>query len=233
MKQNSETLAIQLRQDSLARLRQEIHAAVHLAESAVQRALYCGCLLIREKEEGGHGNFLAWIEENLPEISVRTAQRWMECAQRAIADSGVAKALPESIDIEEVFSTQDGQKLPEAAREGHQLLLDFMSNKTLKDILTGVVVDGDAPHRLSRAAGGMQKGGAGGDRKAFDEFITRDLASIASHLDHKLTAGQQARIASAFDTATQAWPRWLLDVVADALARERKLSDIQRNGRSA
>ena len=224
--------AIQLRQDALTRLRAEIRKAVDLAETAVQRALYCGCLLLREKEEGKHGNFLAWIEENLPEISIRTAQRWMECAQRAIADSGVRKALPETIEIEEVFATQESDKLPEAAREGHQLLLDFMSNKTLKDIMAGCVVDGDDPHRISRAAGGMQKGGAGGDRKAFDEFISRGLVGIASHLDHKLSAGQQARISAAFDAAVQAWPRWLMEVVSEAIKRETKRSDIERLGRN-
>jgi hypothetical protein len=58
------------------------------ASQAVAKAVECGQLLIQQKEALGHGRWLDWQAENLPEISHDTVSRYMRVAKAA------TKALP-------------------------------------------------------------------------------------------------------------------------------------------
>ena len=48
-----------------------------LFKVGIQKAMRIGELLVKQKEEVGHGNWESWMEENLP-FNERTAQRYME-----------------------------------------------------------------------------------------------------------------------------------------------------------
>ncbi len=53
-----------------------------VAAEAISKALECGQLLIQQKEAIGHGSWLQWLDENVPEISDRTARKYMALAKR-------------------------------------------------------------------------------------------------------------------------------------------------------
>ena len=56
----------------------KLHAAfVKHSKDAIDRALELGEILTRIKESVEHGEWLPWIEANVPEISTRTAQNCM------------------------------------------------------------------------------------------------------------------------------------------------------------
>lgn len=49
-------------------------------------AYLAGAELLAQKEECAHGAFIKWVEENLPDITVRTAQRYMGFAESLQAE---------------------------------------------------------------------------------------------------------------------------------------------------
>ena len=53
------------------------------ASLAVQKAIECGQLLMRQKETIGHGGWLEWLEFNVPQIAEKTAQNYMRLAKSA------------------------------------------------------------------------------------------------------------------------------------------------------
>jgi len=52
------------------------------ASDAITKALECGQLLIQQKESLGHGSWLEWLDANLPEMTDRTARKYMALAKR-------------------------------------------------------------------------------------------------------------------------------------------------------
>ena len=65
---------------------QEINTAHELARTAQKRSLeaarQCGELLTTAKREIGHGRWRSWLREHCPQISERTASRYMRVAAR-------------------------------------------------------------------------------------------------------------------------------------------------------
>jgi hypothetical protein len=53
-----------------------------VASEAIAKALECGNLLIQQKKSLGHGSWLEWLDANLPEVSDRTARKYMALAKR-------------------------------------------------------------------------------------------------------------------------------------------------------
>ena len=53
-----------------------------IAADAISKAIECGRLLIQQKESLGHGSWLEWLDANVPEISDRTARKYMVLAKR-------------------------------------------------------------------------------------------------------------------------------------------------------
>lgn len=170
-------------------------AAAETKESAVEtvhRALRTGHVLNQAKLACGHGNFLQWVEGNIPEINLRTAQRWMGAAANVIACSKVNLAL-----LPEPFMEMDVVSLSEEAAEERQMLLGFLEDKTIKDCLMGVVTEGDEPHRITRAHNGRNaKQTRGDERKDYPKFIGLHLSDAAAHLKSflKFTAPQIERL---------------------------------------
>lgn len=79
-------------------IREEHEACEHDAQSAVERAINCGRMLLEAKEKAGHGNWKSWIAENFP-ASYRTAAGYMRLAGASkvqdLAHLGIEKALAE------------------------------------------------------------------------------------------------------------------------------------------
>ena len=98
--------------------------------------------------------------------------------------------------ISSILTTSDDE-LSTEDRKYKQAWLDFTADKTIKQCLDGVCVEGDDAHRVDRAVNGKTKGGAGQtDRKDFPLFIAVKLKDIAAHLNHfkSMTPGQQAEV---------------------------------------
>lgn len=65
---------------------------------AIVAAWECGKLLIAEKQNHAHGEWIGWLQENCPELPVRTAQQYMTHAIKyptrdALNDAVTAKAM--------------------------------------------------------------------------------------------------------------------------------------------
>ena len=52
------------------------------ASQAISLAVECGKLLNNQKKAVGHGAWLGWLKENCPNISERTAQKYMRLSRK-------------------------------------------------------------------------------------------------------------------------------------------------------
>jgi hypothetical protein len=238
---------------------ERINAAYEdFCRSTVEKALIVGQLLREQREivapfshNGKMGKFEAktegdkfgnWLETHCPRISKTTAYRWMEMADRvsqaaltgaygkAQVESGCIEIEGATVSFSQMLTAPDAE-LPQEAREAKQLLLDFVGGKTMKDCLNSVIVDGKDPSAVTRAHNGRTKGGAGGDRKAFDLFTARSLGKLTTFFSYDLTNVQKIAIKAAWGASLQLWPRWLLEAIADKIKSELKLSDAERVAR--
>ncbi len=204
-------------------IRAAIHDAMQHAETAVQKAIHVGFLLLEAKPLVGHTNFQAWISKSFPEISYPTANRWMNAAQCTLTAAGVQPHLL-SMPVSEVFSTAS-KDLPQPAQEAQQLLLDFTLGKTIKECMAGVIVDGDEPHRITRAANGKKHGGtAGEDRKDYPKFIGQKLSDVSAHLKNwqHFTGAQILTTEDKFKSALAKWPTPILNTLKKLITEELK-----------
>jgi hypothetical protein len=155
--------------------------------------------------------FIAWLSSR--DIAVPTAYRWMEAADRVSRlQLGLLMSdeLPSHIEVEgtrvplSVALTAPEAELPEAALKYRQDVSNFMADKTLAEACSAAL-DGESPaHRITRAADGKRKGGAGQpDRKDWPEFVFRKFGELAEHLSHwdRMSAGQKAEILGAVKAA--------------------------------
>ena len=240
-----------------AAIRQEVLETLHAAESVTRRAARCG-LMLREKREalraatsgaGGHprawhdgtkqdeDRFAVWIAKTIPELSKTTAYRWMEAAER------VTKALKDSLPaldapLSTVIDIDAEPETPEAA-QARQLWMDFTQDKTLADILRDVTLEGDKPHRITRAHAGKTQGGthARDNRKDWPAFVANGFLSVAyacgdnAATDAGKMAGghwashndeQRAETKRLFVVWTETLPVELLVVLRDEAVRELK-----------
>lgn len=86
---------IQMRVGGAEEINQEHRLARSKAESAVQHAIRCGELLMRQKAELKHGEFKPWIETNC-EFSYQSARVYMNATRqkdRGLSFSSLAQAL--------------------------------------------------------------------------------------------------------------------------------------------
>jgi hypothetical protein len=102
-----------------------------------------------------------------------------------------------------------------------QILLEYISGKTMQECLQGVIVEGDPEHRLTRAQNGMAKGGAGGDRKDWPGFIETKLRHINEHLSHwdNFSGPQIERTQTVFKVVITGWPAPLLEYLKNEAAK--------------
>lgn len=209
---------------AVERILAEYREAMRLAKVAVERAIYVGQLLNEQKALVGHGHWLPWLAANCPEISQDTARRWMDAAEAVLTKALKLPPVIEALPLSQVISTPE-EELPEAAREARQLVFDFTAGKTIKECLAAVVVEGDEPHRITRAHNGRTQGGSRGeDRKDWPKFVGLHLSDISAHLDHwkQFTGAQVETVEAKFKAAVGKWPSPLLESLKRAIAEELK-----------
>jgi hypothetical protein len=222
-----------------ARIVQAITETLDQYRSTVHRCVACGAMLLAKRESmaSHRGGFVAWIDDNFPE-SRATLYRWMGAAERgliafskvyqltaSLTSAGhVIEIEAQAVPLAKLLTLPD-QELTPAEMEVRQLWFNFSSDKTLRE-LGGVSVDGDEPHRITRAANGKLDGGfKGEDRKDWPTFVGRKLSDITTHLEHwpKMTPAQKEQCQIAFGSALNKWPtpmvEWLGKAVKDKLKK--------------
>lgn len=190
--------------------------------AAVNTALYLGALLNEAKEIVGHGDFLAYRKKTLPGLSDDRAERYMRASHNIVNQvdlngSGVPVSMLLSVEADELPN--------DAAREAQQLLFDFTKDKTIRDCLAAVVVDGDEPHRITRAANGKKHGGTKGeDRKNYPQFIGEKLADVSAHLKFwkKYTGPQIEDLTTKLKSFAGKAPTPFLTMLKDTINQELK-----------
>jgi hypothetical protein len=80
--------------------------------ASVQCCIECGHLLLKKKDEIGHGGWVVWVEANL-DFGCRTATRLMTAARRAKSDAGVDYDETEATRLSrEIWGHKDKQTIP-------------------------------------------------------------------------------------------------------------------------
>ena len=212
---------------AFAPLRTAVVKALQHVDDSRRVCVQAGQLLREMKERCAHGEFLDLVEEFIPEISARTATTWMRAAE------SVTKALnmPQAIDVDSVVTPlseiigADDKKLSDEGRKLKQQWFNFTEGKTIKDCIAGVVVDGDAAHRIDRAINGKTKGGKGNvDRKDYPLFIGRKLSDLNTHLSHykNFTGPQLERVELLTKQHVAKMPSGYLELLARLVKEEIK-----------
>lgn len=235
-----------------------VDAAFSAGEDYALKALIAGQLLMEYREQlrvshdekpsingrNQHSegeSFTKEIEAHYPK-SVATVYRWIQAADRVSrAQLGLDLDAPfkpvieigdgKTISLSQALTLPEKQ-LPAQARNFRQGIFDFMADHTLGEAARAVF-DGDSgAKRITLAAGGKKKGGKGsGDRKAFDVFAKTKLKHLTTFMGQKLTVNQKSQIVTAFDTAIEHWPRWIVEGLAEKCRTELKLTDHDRASR--
>ena len=216
--------------DQFAPIRKAAREANDQAKTAVGKAIYCGQLLNELKDRVEHGDFLAAVEANVPEIGRATAWRWMTAARNVLAaTSGDLKQLGfgggETTPLSALLDPDSPVAASADTHLARQLLFDFTAGKTMRECLAAVVVDGEDAHRITRAHNGRTAGGTKGeDRRAWPEFIRRKLSDISTHLKswRTMTGAQTEAIEAAYKIEISKWPAPLLETLKKTINDELK-----------
>jgi hypothetical protein len=223
---------VQITNDSLF-VRRVVLAALESVDQARQKCLVAGYYLAEMKAHLPHGQFLAWVTKEIPEISHDTANLWMRAAAnvaKALHMDGAIEIEATVIPMSRLLSAPEAE-LPAAARELRQTWFDFTADKTIRDCISGVVVDGDPESRMKRAINGKLTGGTRGeDRKDWPTYIGRHLGDITGLLGAKeanrerrwqgMTPLQRQTIQDAVATALSKWPTPLVEHIAKVARHE-------------
>lgn len=193
-------------------LRAAVWEVLQMAQTTTIRAVRVGFLLCEQKAAMTHGNFQAWIEANLSEVTYRTVSRWMDLARAVV--------LAASVDLDKLgidgsrLLTDSPDTLGKPAQEARQFLLDVVGDKSMADIMRRVAVEGDSASGITRAHNGKTKGGSRGeDRKDFPKFIGVKLSDCSTHLKawKKFTSGQVETIEGHYKHHLSKMPTALLE----------------------
>jgi hypothetical protein len=79
--------------DLAHRINIEHEAVTHALQRGLAHAITAGGLLMEAKELVPHGRWLPWLREHCPQVSERTAQRYMEVARHAPAKNDTLSDL--------------------------------------------------------------------------------------------------------------------------------------------
>jgi hypothetical protein len=229
-----------------ARINEEYKKANSKLQGARDQVLLVGFLLMEQRTAlfGNRQNnqhtedsdrWSIWLEKNCPEISVRTAYRWMDAAERsalAIGSGPIIEIDAQTMPFSSLLSMAEDE-LSVQGRELRQLWFDFIQDKTINDCLNAVIDGEKDPHAITRAHNGKhaKNAGGGGDRKNFVGFTGVALRKLTTFFSHKLTPAEQAKIVASTGAALEKWPKWLLEPLAEMAKKEAKLSDEERAAR--
>ena len=85
--------------------------AQRAAGQAVKHGVEAGGLLLKAKEEVGHGNFMKWVEENF-EGSERVARKYMRLATAADQNRIDPDEVSSLAEAERLLREQDAEQTP-------------------------------------------------------------------------------------------------------------------------
>ena len=112
---------------TLAEKANRAHSQAQRAErQAVEHAVEAGRLLLKVKEEVGHGNFIKWIEENF-EGSERVARKYMRLAKAADQNRIDPDEVSSLTEAENMLRDQDAEPTREEYEpevEGEEYMFD-------------------------------------------------------------------------------------------------------------
>lgn len=230
--------------------------ALHSVDQARQKCLIAGYYLDEIRREMGtrdgrtshdgkssiHGRnqhsgadqFLAWLHTNIPEIPKTTAYRWMQAATEVASALDLAPAIEvdaEVIPMSRLLTLPPAELPDDKTRAMRQAWFDFTADKTIKECISGVLVEGDPESRMKRAINGKTKGGhRGEDRKDWPTYVNRHLVAITGLLGAKeenrekrwqgMSALQRQTIQDALSTALSRWPTPLVEHLAKVAKHE-------------
>ena len=199
-----------------------IHHGAQKAIAAGQAMNEARVLLAQPRGDNGQfdatngDGFFDWLKANVPEISERTAQYWMEAARNILralpmfpgdAADGIPYIDIEGVPVSEILTRPDTD-LSDTAREWRQTWMDFTQHKTIKDCINGLTQDDDdkSARRLKNAINGQNARQTSGDaRKDYPLFIARKLKPMSTFLAvakwHALTELQRTEIKALFTAA--------------------------------
>jgi hypothetical protein len=171
-------------------------AATQAEKRYVAQAVTCGQMLLEkradmmtchdgkslnwtDKTKPESEQFLAWMKSLSPEIPERTAYRWMEAAGRVMciilelhhSEPPVRVILDGeeySISYALTAPVEDCSPAMLSLRDGFER---YLADKTLVEAAKCSLNGCSEPHRITRAANGKRKGGAGGNRRDYAHFL--------------------------------------------------------------
>jgi hypothetical protein len=170
------------------------HASIW-SRNARRASLIAGQFLIEACAELDHGEKMDAVKREVPDISYDTAARWMDAV--GVVKKEIGHPEHDTIEISYILSVGGKREkgLPAWAAKWRKDFFDFTKDKTIKQCLNAVFLDGDESYRLARAINGKTKGGAG-DRKNFPAYIDTNLKFASRHTAHwkSMNAREQTSI---------------------------------------
>jgi hypothetical protein len=143
----------------------------------LQHAITAGNALNEAKSKVGHGNWLTWLEENCPDISNRTAERYMKLA-------GGKEKLWKKLEDTDKFDMMSNLSINEALRLIDEP--DGEQSASAEAQETETEVQGDAAANPTGAAGssGKDKGGRKGKgRKDSPKQLQKQIENFETDWD--------------------------------------------------
>lgn len=127
--------------------------------------------------------FEVWLREHCPNISFRTAYRWIDFARRV----GDLLKLPSELDglpLSDILNL-DTIGLTEQQEAVVESVAFFLIDKTMAEAAAGVAFGGDEAHRVVRAHNGKEQGGTRGEnRKDYPAFALSKFHDLGAHFKH-------------------------------------------------
>lgn len=228
--------------------RQARDIAVSAQDTAIRLALMCGQLAWEQREamklaagKGWHGDsgFQTWLRNACPDVSIRTLYRWMDASERVREQAKLPSVIDveaEAVPLSAALADEHCSTAVADGRTARQLWLEFTADRSLSEILRGVVVaETKEPKAITLGYVGAHAVGSGHnpavDRTDAPTYIARALDAILGHLSRKLSESRKARICGSLGLFLQHAPRFVLEEVERVARAELKLSDTERAAR--
>lgn len=194
---------------NLDRIRIQLRRIEIAGHQYVKEALIAGQMLLEDRRDmmTSQRGKSAWTDRTKPAedqfapviatlgIKRSRAYRWMDAADRVaravwpdrdigLIDRHTVEIEGDEVPVSRLLTTPD-EESTEAQRTARSRYFGLISGKTINDCLSGIIIDGDEAHSLTRAHNGGEYGGFNGeDRKDWPVFVARKFSQMATHLSH-------------------------------------------------
>lgn len=188
--------AVQVSIDSkVKQIQLNLEEAEHVKKKLMEVAFIVGHELIELKALVGHGHFMEEMSKWFPGHNPGKLERWMRVSETILRHV----PLPPGVEPPEQILTKEDEDLSGPAIEFKRRFKDFIQDRTLKECISGVILEERDPISAERAVNGKLKGGKGnGDRKDYPLFIGELAVKISNHLFYyqSYSQAQKSEVAS-------------------------------------